>query len=1070
MKKKGSIIIVWTLLFFSIVALASEKAPVVIGIQNAGFENGMTGWKVRSKTGIHKVELSSIGHSGKASLLVKNAGGDSVTITSQPVDLKVGHLYKLSGWIKSEGAFSDPMARYPTALPACLSMYSFPFTNNSPAVGATSDWQYVDVQFIATKSKDRVQLHFGYNGLATGSVWFDDLKLEKMEDISGYIPMETVRWFKEGYRYDDKGWIFVHIEGEPYERGYQYGYLLADEIVQYMTKLGARQSEADFVKGWNDIRFMSDAMMLRKYDPEYLEEMRGIADGAAYAGAVFDDRPLDLIDIVGINSVIDLGQMRRALGATPHYLTGRNFLREEEEMLLPDDYNKCSSFVATKSATTDGRFVFGQIFMWNGYTGVHWDVICDVVPSKGNRLVYHTFPGGIHSGADFYINSAGIVMGETTVQQTPYDADGIPQSNRIRKAAQYATSFEEVREILEHKNNGQYTNDWTLADAKTDEGGCLLLGTKKSKLWRTGHGDIPADTPGNLKDFIWANNNNRDPEVRKEYIPHPENRPFDLIFRPANRDIAFQHFYREYGDGKIDSIAGVNLWASSPINRAHACDGKITTGEMADQLVFLAHYGKTTLREKMVGERFIADLPTAKPHLTLGYSIPSPIFITDKLKEARAKMKKPAAMVNPHNAEVDISGIKEALVFDRHDLWQNTVYPAAEADNWFISATSAYWGMLREMSDDPMKALEEMRNTCAELNMRYLYLVSREGEISPLGTDRVYDRYNHYYIPRIKGTFALHQLRLLLGNEMFSKVMNTVHDKYVNKEMTTEDFINTAVEVSKRSDLKPFILQWLERKGLPDPKFEARIGEGSSGAYNVEVTIKQDGAPYHFLTSVKIETDGKKYFKLIEVNNAVSTKVISVEGKPARIVFNTLNDIPVKRENFYTMGNFIDDFHNTIMVFGTKRQVEANHTLCKNWCRTLADAYVEILVPVKKDCEVTDEELAGKDIILMGSPDENIITERLAKEGKLPLTFGMNMFSWENMKFKSTDDGMVFAMPSPFDDKRVLYLFAANSQLQMHNMTKKYQRGMGTWTLFKGDEIRGTGYLDVPRFTLNIAD
>ena len=50
----------------------------------------------------------------------------------------------------------------------------------------------------------------------------------------------------------------------------------------------------------------------------------------------------------------------------------------------------------------------------------------------------------------------------------------------------------------------------------------------------------PFGTPG----FLWANNNNRDPEVRKEYLAQPEDRPFDLIFGPWNRDIAFNEFYK----------------------------------------------------------------------------------------------------------------------------------------------------------------------------------------------------------------------------------------------------------------------------------------------------------------------------------------------------------------------------------------------------------------------------------------------------------------------------------------------------------------------------------------------
>src|SRR5579871_572369 len=37
-----------------------------------------------------------------------------------------------------------------------------------------------------------------------------------------------------GYRYPQAGWIVLHIEGEPYERGYQHGQLLAPEIAGYL--------------------------------------------------------------------------------------------------------------------------------------------------------------------------------------------------------------------------------------------------------------------------------------------------------------------------------------------------------------------------------------------------------------------------------------------------------------------------------------------------------------------------------------------------------------------------------------------------------------------------------------------------------------------------------------------------------------------------------------------------------------------------------------------------------------------------------------------------------------------
>jgi len=45
------------------------------------------------------------------------------------------------------------------------------------------------------------------------------------------------------------------------------------------------------------------------------------------------------------------------------------------------------------------------------------------------------------------------------------------------------------------------------------------------------------------------------------------------------------------------------------------------------------------------------------------------------------------------------------------------------------------------------------------------YVCSREGPLAPSRATRRYDGYKTYQIPRIRGTYLLHQLRLALGNE-----------------------------------------------------------------------------------------------------------------------------------------------------------------------------------------------------------------------------------------------------------------------------------------------------------------
>ena len=50
---------------------------------------------------------------------------------------------------------------------------------------------------------------------------------------------EAVRTFGPAYRYPAAGWIYLHIEGQPYERGYQHGYLMAREIPEYLERCAA---------------------------------------------------------------------------------------------------------------------------------------------------------------------------------------------------------------------------------------------------------------------------------------------------------------------------------------------------------------------------------------------------------------------------------------------------------------------------------------------------------------------------------------------------------------------------------------------------------------------------------------------------------------------------------------------------------------------------------------------------------------------------------------------------------------------------------------------------------------
>src|SRR3954464_9095937 len=127
------------------------------------------------------------------------------------------------------------------------------------------------------------------------------------------------------YRYPQAGWIVLHIEGEPYERGYQHGRLMAPEIATFLRCAAAVQSPKAPSEGWKNVRSLANALFVRRTEKEYLEEMRGIADGATAAGGRFDNRPIDLVDIVALNAWAEVDTLDSALEATPTGLEGLRF-------------------------------------------------------------------------------------------------------------------------------------------------------------------------------------------------------------------------------------------------------------------------------------------------------------------------------------------------------------------------------------------------------------------------------------------------------------------------------------------------------------------------------------------------------------------------------------------------------------------------------------------------------------------------------------------------------------------------------------------------------------------------
>ena len=271
-------------------------------------------------------------------------------------------------------------------------------------------------------------------------------------------------------RTDKNGWIQIHLEGSPSVIGFQHGYLLADEIIDLRGAMEVRNKQMTG-RDWDFYRNESYRILWHNIPSEYRAELAGISSGV---NARLGEGRIDIKDMVAINSFLEI----------PDYYVP--WLEKQEKHTPPEH---CSAFAATGSWTKDGKIVMAHN-NWSEYLiGERWNIIMDIIPEKGNRIIMDALPGFIQSGDDFFINSAGLIVTETTIAGfTGFDTTQVAEFVRARKAIQYASSIDQWVELMVDGNNGGYANAWILGDNKTGEIARLELGLKNHFLERTTDG------------------------------------------------------------------------------------------------------------------------------------------------------------------------------------------------------------------------------------------------------------------------------------------------------------------------------------------------------------------------------------------------------------------------------------------------------------------------------------------------------------------------------------------------------------------------------------------------------
>jgi len=239
----------------------------------------------------------------------------------------------------------------------------------------------------------------------------------------------------------------LYVKGSPYERGYQHGALLREEV---QKNLGYFYKRA--VSKFHGTQIFEEAFeRMRPHIPEeYMQEMQGLAHGAKL--------PLALIHHIHV--LPEIGEW-----------SGKNKIREVLRKMMAGEFaTTCSNLASQAGASADGEMYVMRILDW----GLHrisrlheFPLIAINIPEHGVPSANIGWVGFL--GAVSGMNGAGITLGEMGYGGPDNETlHGFPMPFLLRHVMTNAKSLQDVRQII---STATPTNSFVylMSDGKTAE-------------------------------------------------------------------------------------------------------------------------------------------------------------------------------------------------------------------------------------------------------------------------------------------------------------------------------------------------------------------------------------------------------------------------------------------------------------------------------------------------------------------------------------------------------------------------------------------------------------------------
>jgi hypothetical protein len=538
-------------------------------------------------------------------------------------------------------------------------------------------------------------------------------------------------------------------------------------------------------------------------------------------------------------------------------------------------------------------------------------------------------------------------------------------------------------------------------------------------------------------------NNSKDLDVRLETIASVKDRPSAAVFAPSDRDKTWLRLYDQH-KGKIDADFGKLAFTTPPLAAYHSVDAKFTTSDMAKELKTYALFGPPLGKTWQPTFEERQKFPEVKP------LVGNPWTILHSAAPAKSKADGPA-VVDLHDPERGGTRVSDPPR-DPHTeaAWHGTLLPKNDADVWLAVGFAHYERYvalekaLRKRSNGTLTAADQARLALELFAARATYnLGARAGEEKALADTKADVRQDNWYqVASGKGELLLHQLRQLLGPEVFDSLMEEYGKTHAGQSVTTADF-RAFMEKETNKHLDVVFDAWLNATGLPHPL----IGNPAFGQLlnqargeKVEIVLRQKAKePEKFTATIvsveeQIQSVGKDKVQ-IEVLNLWSdagTRTAKLAEVQRLRFLNPATEKELQKETTKAGGappagtfsvlTFHHELEQTLIVYGTSDEANTNREAAEALQRGIVKRHSNYTVPIKSDRDVTDDDLKTHHVILIGRPECNRLTARY--RDALPVQFGPQSFTVRDAAYAHQGSAVVVAAENPLNKRFSLVVLA----------------------------------------------